>query len=208
MVTMIIILVSTLLNGCSGNESLKDNNSESEDKEYLSLVVSDIVEENLINKLVNQVKSAKIATEDDKNNIKEINEFYIPQMKIEGYKLYSIEINKYYFFYYYAPIHQIENSIDYSFDYLSGIKITIARPNMIEDESNPMKTIVEQERRQSGIEPTKEGYLYEKDDVNGLINVTFQLDNTWARIVAPSKLSFDYNYLVKSFSAEMKNNII
>ena len=198
-VITVFILTVTLLNSCS-----KDFNSE-ECIKRSKLMVYNTDEEMLIKEFMEQIKLSKETKKDDenfdlysRNNIMEINEFYIPSIKFDEYKLFLISVSKNSISYTYAPKEEVENSTEFPFETSSEISIAIGRREK-DDKYDPMERWIDENTIL-----TKEGYIYEKNDITGLMDIIWPFDNTWMRIRSYSaELPYDYNYIVDSISIEL-----
>jgi hypothetical protein len=150
--------------------------------------VMSVPEENFKTTIVKDIYASRNMTNDQSqsgsiNKLAEINEFYFPTIKIDGFELVSVNINEWRFFFRYKPINPgaefLDRNGNYMFCYNSGIQVAISR----EKGWSPLTP----GNSQMAGHIIKDNLAYSAfagfgNDVYG------EIGDTWFRIIMPEKL--------------------
>ena len=136
-----------------------------------------------IDDLVAEIKDIKNGKYTESGlDVSSLDELIVPDVEIEGYKLWIAEVNEYNFQYVYIPtLAKIETNMQ--IDYDNHIVIYIARPEFVPYKENPLQGIV----KQMGVPINEEGYI----DLRGDRIIVFAYGQTWADLRYPTALTYD-----------------
>ena len=177
-----VILALLLLTGCSNNVDMQardnytddltvnDHSDMTLDAEFISPVFSTTEE------LLYAINSSKNLNE-DKNDIPDIEYFFVPSASFSGFELMQIEVLSERIIYYYVPT----DAADKSFSYDTGIVVTYARAEKAIDEKS-LDVLSEQ----ADIDLTEDGYLYEPERNS----ITFSVGNSWMSVRVPDNMNY------------------
>ena len=136
-----------------------------------------------IEDLVSEIKAIKNGKYTESGlDVSSLEELIVPDVEIEGYKLWIAMVNEYNFEYVYIPTSsKIEKNMQVDFD--NHIVIYIARPEFVPYKENPLQGIV----KQMGVPINEEGYINLSSDRN----IAFAYEQTWATVRYPTALTYD-----------------
>ena len=190
--TLVLVLV-LLLSSCS-NTSKESAETQPQPQDTETSVPSDSFYEiysatpiphkmSSIEDLVSEIKAIKNGKYTESGlDVSSLEELIVPDVEIEGYKLWIAMVNEYNFEYVYIPTSsKIEKNMQVDFD--NHIVIYIARPEFVPYKENPLQGIV----KQMGVPINEEGYINLGNDRN----IAFAYEQTWATVRYPTALTYD-----------------
>ena len=190
----ILILVMILLLSSCSNASKEPVETQQQPLDTETSVPSDSFYENYsatpiphkaysIDDLVAEIKDIKNGKYTESGlDVSSLDELIVPDVEIEGYKLWTAMVNEYNFQYVYIPTSsKIENNMQVDFD--NHIVIYIARPEFVPNKENPLQGIV----NQTGVPINEEGYINLGNDRD----IAFAYGQTWASVRYPTALTYD-----------------
>ncbi|MCL2816947.1 MAG: hypothetical protein FWD39_00985 [Clostridiales bacterium] len=199
-----VIFIAALLFalcGCGAAEDTGPDEFQNGDEfpngiEEMSLVIKNIDDGSYKAALIKEINLSKTAREEDarfgvyaQNEISDIQEFYYPSVKIDGYDLYCVEVSKSSFHFYFAPVEELNKEQEYFYTLKTGILITIRRPGYV-DAADPLRPLIEQLNQQGKDYLAEDNILY----IQSHNDITAQIFNTWFGVRMPDELN-NYDYL-------------
>ena len=136
-----------------------------------------------IEDLVSEIKAIKNGKYTESGlDVSSLEELIVPDVEIEGYKLWIAMVNEYNFEYVYIPTSsKIEKNMQVDYD--NHIVIYIARPEFVPNKDNPLQGIV----GQMGVPINEDGYVY----ISHMRDIAFAYGQTWASVRYPTALTYD-----------------
>lgn len=190
---LVLVLFLVLLSSCS-NASKDPIETQTQPQDTETSVPSDSFYEiysatpiphkmSSIEDLVSEIKAIKNGKYTESGlDVSSLDELIVPDVEIEGYKLWTAMVNEYNFQYVYIPTSsKIEKNM--RVDYDNHIVIYIARPEFVPYKENPLQGIV----KQMGVPINEEGYINLSSDRN----IAFAYGQTWASVRYPTALTYD-----------------
>ena len=153
-ILMLILVLVLLLSSCS-NDSKELAETQQQPLDTETIAPSDSFNEIYsatpipltvysIDDLVSEIEAIKNGKGSASIDVSSLNELIVPDIEIEGYKLWVAMADKFYFQYCYIPIStKIENNMQ--IDYDNHIVIYIARPEYVPNKEDPLQGLVGQE---------------------------------------------------------------
>lgn len=135
-----------------------------------------------IDDLLSEIKDIKNGKGSASIDVSSLDELIVPDVEIEGYKLWVAMADKFYFQYCYIPTSaKIEKNMQ--IDYDKHIVIYIARPEYVPNKEDPLQGLVGQE----GGYINEEGYIH----LSHMRDIAFAYEQTWATVRYPTALTYD-----------------
>ena len=136
-----------------------------------------------IEDLVSEIKAIKNGKYTESGlDVSSLEELIVPDVEIEGYKLWIAMVNEYNFEYVYIPTSsKIEKNMQVDYD--NHIVIYIARPEFVPNKEDPLQGLVGQE----GGYINEEGYIH----LSHMRDIAFAYEQTWATVRYPTALTYD-----------------
>jgi hypothetical protein len=200
-ITMMVVsamLLVTLI-GCLGlSVGETDNNRENEGRAVssypLGISIRNNGDTNFKNELIEQIETSRNAVTNDSsywlysnNRISDITEFYFPELEFDGFELAFAEITSSIFGFYYAPIGQVEESLNSPGHYLfdEGIQLSIVRTDAVVDDMLSSPTLSQLAAKLNGT--IKDGFVYIESKYHN--EIAGVIDDTWFFMYYPDELN-------------------
>jgi len=208
--TITTVLLAICLTACNINDIAPETTQAetNENRESSSLVepigIFDVEDGDFKRAILEEINLSKTISGDETqgyanhriHKISDIEEFYIPNIEIEGFELRVVGITEREFYFQYSPINPNDEDLDmngnYMFDFNSGVLMSIERPESWFNTSDSNEVFEErlEQVEQQGWGQIKDNIIYSEN----LGYFSFQMNNTIVKIRVLDSLN-NYEYL-------------